>query len=65
MKRIVAAAMLLALAGCAVPQAEVGAAEVVLAEPMVIETAPAPKTKIENCVPGEDDGIGGTGCSVD
>ncbi|RLJ60423.1 hypothetical protein BCF46_0623 [Litoreibacter meonggei] len=64
MRRIAAAALALALAGCAMPQDEVVVVEPVMAEPMAAE-AGAPKAKIEDCVPGEDDGIGGTGCAVD
>ena len=61
MRRIAVAVLALTLAGCALPEDEV-----VLAEPIVAEAAvPAPKSKIEPCIPGEDDGIGGTGCSVD
>lgn len=41
-----------------------------MVEPVIAEAAaPAPETapraKIEACVPGEDDGIGGTGCAID
>lgn len=57
MKRIAATVLALSLAACAPPEA------IVLEEPIVAEAAPA--AKIEECVPGEDDGIGGTGCSVD
>jgi hypothetical protein len=61
MKRIAATILALSLAACATPEA------VVLEEPIVAEVAveAAPSAKVEECVPGEDDGIGGTGCSVD
>ena len=61
MKRIAATILALSLAACAPPEA------VVLEEPIVAEVAveAAPAAKVEECVPGEDDGIGGTGCSVD
>lgn len=63
MKRIAAAALILALAGCAKPDAPV------LSEPLIIEPIQAetsdPSAKVTDCVPGEDDGLGGTGCSVD
>ena len=65
MKRIAAAVLALALAACAMPEEEVVIVEPVMAEPSAIEVSPAPKSKLEACVPGEDDGIGGTGCAVD
>ena len=64
MRRVAEAVLALALAACAMPEEEVVIVEPVLAEPMAVESA-ASKAKIEDCVPGEDDGIGGTGCSVD
>ncbi|TDT75049.1 hypothetical protein BDE40_1774 [Litoreibacter halocynthiae] len=64
MRRIATAALALALAACAMPEQEVVIVEPVLAEPAVAE-AGAPNSKLEACVPGEDDGIGGTGCAVD
>jgi hypothetical protein len=66
MRRIAAAILVLALTGCAMPTEETVLAEgAVMEEPAVVEAVSAPKSKIEECVPGEDDGIGGTGCSVD
>ena len=69
MKRIAATArtasiavpLALSLAACTPPEA------VILEEPIVAEIPVeiAPAAKVENCVAGEDDGIGGTGCSVD
>ncbi|MEP3345598.1 MAG: hypothetical protein ABJN34_12165 [Litoreibacter sp.] len=61
MKRIAAAILALTLAGCATPE------YLILEEPIIAETTveAAPHAKVEECVPGEDDGIGGTGCSVD
>jgi len=64
MKRIAAAFLALALAGCALPEEPVVLEEPFNAE-VSVEGAPAPSAKVEACVPGEDDGIGGTGCSVD
>lgn len=63
MKRFAVAILALALTGCAVPQD-------VMVEPVIAESAAparetAPRAKIEACVPGEDDGIGGTGCAID
>ena len=65
MRRIAAAVLALALAACAMPEEEVVIVEPVMAEPSAVEASPAPNSKLEACVPGEDDGIGGTGCAVD
>mgnify|MGYP001765972285 CR=1 FL=1 len=53
MTRLLALALLLALAACAAPDR--------MAEPAVVmEAAP----EVPSCQPGEGDGIGGTGCPV-
>ncbi len=64
MRLIATATLALVLTGCAVPREDAVLAEgAVMAEPTVVQAAP--KSKINECVPGEDDGIGGTGCSTD
>jgi uncharacterized protein YcfL len=52
--------MLLAACGAKV---EVTAEPVVVMEEPALEASAAPDAT--RCVPGEDDGIGGTGCQVD
>lgn len=58
--RLSLALALLLLAACA-PKLEVAS------EPVVVEAAPAGAAALDGkrCVPGDDDGIGGTGCQVD
>lgn len=57
--RPIALAVLLLLAACSpLRKAEV-AAEPVVEEPAFEATSP------EACAPGDDDGIGGTGCRID
>jgi hypothetical protein len=57
--RLLALAALILLAACSVKD------EAVMAEPeVVVEAAPAGPGDAR-CAPGEDDGIGGTGCRID
>jgi hypothetical protein len=60
--RLCLALALMLLAACA-PKLEVAPEP----EPVVAEAIPADAAALEvtRCVPGEDDGIGGTGCQVD
>jgi hypothetical protein len=66
MRGYVRLAALLLLAGCAVTPKDLG-------PPVSVESAPEPVTVDEpslilvqdNCSPGDDDGIGGTGCNPD
>jgi hypothetical protein len=57
--RFPALAALILLAACS-PKLEA-----VEAEPVVVEEVPAAGPGEGRCTPGEDDGIGGTGCKVD
>jgi hypothetical protein len=60
--RHIALATLIVLAACS-PKLE----EEVAAEPVVVEEEPAAVGGLyeKDCTPGDDDGIGGTGCEVD
>lgn len=58
--RLTALLALTLLAACARPLAEAAM------EPVVVEEAPAAGAIATNrCLPGDDDGIGGTGCKID
>jgi hypothetical protein len=59
--RLIALATLILLAGCSPKQEAEVAEEPVLAE----EPAAADERSKITCTPGDDDGIGGTGCAVD
>jgi hypothetical protein len=59
--RLIALATLILLTGCSPKQEAEVAEELVLAEEPV---AADERSKIA-CTPGDDDGIGGTGCPVD
>ena len=54
---------LLALAACATP--EPGLAPVILDDVSVAAEAAPARTSTAECLPGEGDGIGGTGCASD
>lgn len=63
--RLTALLALLLLAACARPLSEVAVAEEaepVTIEPEVVAEEPSYET---GCTPGDDDGIGGTGCKVE
>jgi hypothetical protein len=64
------AALLLALAlltACGNIKREAAVAEpvVVVEEPAAVETQTSGLAPVTDCQPGDDDGIGGTGCKVD
>jgi hypothetical protein len=59
--RLIALATLVLLAGCSPSrEAEIAAEPVVVGEPAV-----SGALYEKDCAPGDDDGIGGTGCKVD
>ena len=66
-QRLAALCLLLTLAACAKPEAQMEMA----AEPaggdsgMVLEETPMMAPMPTKCAPGEGDGIGGTGCAID
>jgi hypothetical protein len=58
--RLIALLALTLLTACTMPKREAAMA----AEPVVVEEEPA-VASVTDCQPGDDDGIGGTGCKVD
>lgn len=53
------------LAACAGPKYEIAEEAPVAVEPVVVEPEASAGLTDPDCQPGDDDGIGGTGCKID
>jgi hypothetical protein len=56
---------LLLLAACSPKREEAVVMEPVAVEPVFVEPEPSAGLTDTKCKPGDDDGIGGTGCKID
>ena len=70
MRHLLALCLLLTLAACAKPEAQMEmAAEPSSGDsgmaPAILEEPPMMAPEVPKCAPGEGDGIGGTGCAID